>query len=105
MCVQATIASCTIPFFSAQGFGRRFRGMRVLDGGITDNTPVFKDNKRRQIVFQLTEIAYPFSMSLRYRFWCDRGVAALWLLSHVLIHVRDTVAIVHPLLNSVCDLC
>jgi hypothetical protein len=63
--VQATIASCTIPYFSAQGFGRKFRGMRVLDGGITDNTPLFRDGKRRQIVFQLTDVAYPFSLSLR----------------------------------------
>ena len=40
--------------------------MRVLDGGITDNTPLFKDGKRRQMVFQLTDIAYPMTMSLRY---------------------------------------
>ncbi len=66
VCHQAMIASSTIPFLSADGFGRKFRGMRVLDGGITNNTPLFTDNVRRQIVFQLTDIAaYPLSLSLR----------------------------------------
>ena len=48
--------------------------MRVLDGGVTDNTPVFKDGKRRQIVFQLTDIAYPMTLSLR---WAARNTCLL----------------------------
>ena len=37
----------------------------MLDGGITNNTPVFEDNfDRRQLVFRLFSVAYPSSMSL-----------------------------------------
>ena len=43
---------------------RRFRGELVADGSITNDLPVFKDNKRRQLVFQLSEVDYSVSRSL-----------------------------------------
>ena len=62
--LMACLASSNIPFFTASGFGRTFRGMRVLDGGVTNNTPIFTDSTRRQIVFRLFQVAYPSSLAL-----------------------------------------
>merc|ERR1711933_210176 len=38
--------------------------MRVLDGGLTNNLPCFHDNVRRQLVFDLSRVAYPVSLTL-----------------------------------------
>lgn len=62
--IQACVASSTIPFLSTSGFSRFFRGQRVFDGGFTNNIPCFGDFVRRQLVFDLGKVAYPFSMSL-----------------------------------------
>jgi hypothetical protein len=62
--LMACLASSNIPFFTASGLGRTFRGMRVLDGGVTNNTPLFSDSPRRQIVFRLFQVAYPSSLAL-----------------------------------------
>lgn len=55
--MEACIASSSIPFLSATGFGQRFRGMRVLDGGATKNLPRFDDGLRAQILFKLGVVA------------------------------------------------
>jgi hypothetical protein len=34
----------------------------VLDGGLTNNCPIFEDGKRRQLVFRLSEVEYPFRL-------------------------------------------
>lgn len=57
---EACLASSTIPFVTESGLGPRFRGMRVVDGGVTCNTPVFKDGVRRQLVIQLSQVRYPW---------------------------------------------
>jgi predicted acylesterase/phospholipase RssA len=62
--IDACLASANIPYFSATGWGSRFRGDRVLDGGLTNNCPVFCDGVRPQIVFRLSSVVYPFSLSL-----------------------------------------
>jgi len=62
--INACIASSNIPFFSVGGFGKKFRGMTVIDGGATNNIPVFRDNKRRQLVFDLGKVCYPFALTL-----------------------------------------
>jgi len=36
--------------------------MLVCDGGVTNNTPVFADGIRRQLVFRLYEVEYPYRM-------------------------------------------
>ena len=37
---EACLASSSIPFLTEPGLGARFRGRRVFDGGITNNTAV-----------------------------------------------------------------
>lgn len=51
---QACCASSTIPLFTHPSFfPPRFRGIRIIDGGLTNNTPIFLDGARRQIVVRL----------------------------------------------------
>jgi hypothetical protein len=74
--IAACFASCTIPFLSTTEYLYKFRGEYVLDGGTTNNLPVFTDNKRRQIVFDLSKVEYPFALSFAPS---DRCVEALIL--------------------------
>lgn len=53
---QACLASSTIPYITERGACRTFRGMNVIDGGLTNNTPVFRDGTRRQLVFRLSQV-------------------------------------------------
>jgi len=62
--VDACIASSNIPFLATSGLGKRFRGMRVLDGGVTNNIPYFRDDARKQIAFNLSKVQYPLSLTL-----------------------------------------
>lgn len=59
---EACLASSTVPYISLSTAWREYRGMWVVDGGITNNIPVFTDNKRRQIVFRLSDVFYPFRL-------------------------------------------
>jgi hypothetical protein len=74
--IAACFASCTIPFLSTSDTARKFRGEYVLDGGTTNNLPVFTDKKRKQIVFDLAKVEYPFALSFAPS---DRCVEALIL--------------------------
>lgn len=56
---EACLASSTVPFLSTPKILRHYRGMWVLDGGLTNNTPCFPDHVRRQLVFRLTDVFYP----------------------------------------------
>mmetsp|Transcript_25536 Transcript_25536/g.47872 ORF Transcript_25536/g.47872 Transcript_25536/m.47872 type:complete len:384 (+) Transcript_25536:84-1235(+) len=58
--IQACCASSTIPYITERSWCRYFRGLPVLDGGLSNNRPLFKDAVRRQLVFQLSEIEYPW---------------------------------------------
>lgn len=53
---ECCLASSTIPYITERGAYRMFRGMRVIDGGLTNNTPVFRDGPRRQLVFRLSQV-------------------------------------------------
>jgi predicted acylesterase/phospholipase RssA len=53
---EACLASSTIPYITERGGYRLFRGMKVIDGGLTNNTPVFRDGIRRQLVFRLSQV-------------------------------------------------
>lgn len=55
---QACLASSTIPYITERGACRTFRGMSVIDGGLTNNTPVFRDGTRRQLVFRLSQVCF-----------------------------------------------
>jgi hypothetical protein len=71
---NACCASSTIPFISERvgdwGSGkwglRRYRGRLCVDGGLTNNCPVFKDGVRRQLVFQLGNLDYSAYRSLSH---------------------------------------
>jgi len=56
---EACMASSAVPYISLSTMFRSYRGMWVVDGGVTNNTPVFTDNKRRQLVFRLGDVFYP----------------------------------------------
>lgn len=71
--INTAIASSQLPFISTKGFGWRWRGRLVLDGGLTNNVPVFHDSlsgQRDQLVFHLSEVPYSMLMSLRPRDTC-----------------------------------
>lgn len=55
---EACLASSTIPFVSERWGMRKYRGKWVIDGGVTNNSPVFQDSLHRQLVFRLTEVDY-----------------------------------------------
>ena len=62
---KTCIASSSIPFVSEPSWGYMYRGRRVVDGGMTDNTPVFKDQLRRQLVLRTSSVTYPFRCVMR----------------------------------------
>mmetsp|Transcript_45823 Transcript_45823/g.84018 ORF Transcript_45823/g.84018 Transcript_45823/m.84018 type:complete len:334 (+) Transcript_45823:49-1050(+) len=47
---DALMATAGVPLLTGGLLGRRFRGLRVLDGGLTDNCPKFPDAPRPQLV-------------------------------------------------------
>ena len=57
-------ASSTIPYMSIPRWFWYFRGEPYLDGGLTNNTPVFPNGERRQLVFRLYEVEYPWRQML-----------------------------------------
>lgn len=56
------VASSCIPYLTISSLTYRFRGNLVFDGGITNNTPIFTDGLRRQLVFRLYDVEYPFRL-------------------------------------------
>ena len=93
--IEACLASANIPFFSASNLGSLFRGQRVLDGGVTNNVPIFTDGLRPQLVFRLSSVAYPFSLSLAVSDPCIEAliVRGAMEMSHFL-HVHHD--LLHP---------
>ena len=60
---DACMASSTIPMVTTPGlWAPKYRGVRVIDGGLTLNTPIFEDGQRRQIVVRLSRWSYPFRL-------------------------------------------
>jgi hypothetical protein len=60
--VATCCASSAIPWVSQTEFFRNYRGMYCIDGGIYNNCPIFQDGARRQLVFRLSEVEYPFRL-------------------------------------------
>lgn len=60
--IECCFASSTIPYLTERGPYRRFRGEIVCDGGVTNNCPIFPDGQRRQLVFRLFEVEYPWRL-------------------------------------------
>jgi hypothetical protein len=59
---EACLASSTVPYISLPRAMMKYRDMWVIDGGVTDNTPVFTDLPRRTLVFRLSDVFYPFKL-------------------------------------------
>ena len=70
--MDACMASSAIPFLSETGWGRRYRGSIVFDGGLLNNVPRFRDGARRQLVCTLAPVTYPAYSS----FMCVIAAAA-----------------------------
>jgi predicted acylesterase/phospholipase RssA len=58
--LHCCLASSMIPYVTAKSMYRIFRGRKTLDGGLTNNTPIFHDGVRRQLVFRLSEVRHKF---------------------------------------------
>lgn len=59
---ECCCASSMIPYLSHMMLYWDFKSknMWCLDGGITNNTPIFPDGNNRQLVFRLYEVEYPW---------------------------------------------
>ena len=59
---EACCASSMIPYLTHKKlyWDLKFANMFCLDGGITNNTPVFTDGDNRQLVFRLYDVEYPW---------------------------------------------
>ena len=60
--LEACLASSTLPYLTERRGCRMFRGEYVVDGGLTNNIPVFTDGVRRQLVFRLFDVEYPWRL-------------------------------------------
>ena len=67
---EVCMASSCIPYLTTAQRTWLFRGEHVLDGGITNNTPVFTDGIRRQLVFRLFDVEYPWRLLVSARDSC-----------------------------------
>lgn len=67
---QACCASSTIPYVTEPNWCRYFRGIPCLDGGLTNNCPTFPESTRRQLVFRLSQIEYPWTYVISPRDSC-----------------------------------
>jgi len=72
---EACCASSTIPYVTERHGFRNFRGMTVADGGFSNNTPIFSDGVRRQLVFRLYEVEYPWRFIINPRDSCIEALA------------------------------
>lgn len=73
--VNACFASSCIPFVVEAGLGPRFRGLRVVDGGFTNNVPCFRDGLRRQMVVCLENVQYDVRSMVLPRDPCIEALA------------------------------
>jgi hypothetical protein len=68
--LQCCLASSTLPYLTESGGCRVFRGDYVVDGGLTNNIPVFVDGRRRQLVFRLFNVEYPWRLLVNAQDTC-----------------------------------
>ena len=59
---KACLASSSIPYLTWRKNFFEYRNMWCLDGGFTNNTPIFEDGVRRQLVFKLYDVEYPWRL-------------------------------------------
>jgi len=63
--IDAFAASASIPFFTANPLWSTFRGKAAIDGGFTNNTPIFHDKKNAQLVINLGYASYPLAYTIQ----------------------------------------
>ena len=68
------MASSALPFLTERGAYRVFRGEYVMDGCLSNNTPVFTDGLRRQLVFRLFDVEYPWRLLTNAADSCIEGM-------------------------------
>ena len=59
--IEALVAGASIPLFTGHPFFGKWKGKVALDGGITLNTPTFKDARNAQLVINLGYVKYPIA--------------------------------------------
>eukprot|EP00943_MAST-04B_sp_MAST-4B-sp1_P009893 g9893.t1 len=60
--LECLLASSSIPFFTESNITGFYRGKRVVDGGITNNCPIFDDfDDRYQLIMRLSDIPITFT--------------------------------------------
>ena len=60
--LECLLASSSIPYFTEPNFTGFYRGYRVVDGGITNNCPIFNDAvDRYQLVVRLSDVPITFT--------------------------------------------
>ena len=60
--LECLLASSSIPYFTEPNFTGFYRGSRVVDGGITNNCPIFNDAvDRYQLVVRLSDVPITFT--------------------------------------------
>lgn len=60
---QCCMASSAIPNLTTSNrLYWKLRGEYAMDGGITNNTPIFTDGVNRQLVFRLFDVEYPWRL-------------------------------------------
>lgn len=73
---EACVASSSLPLVTQKkGFGALFKGQRGFDGLFTDNTPVFSDNARPQLIFDLGRVQYSLAALVKPSDPCIEALA------------------------------
>mmetsp|Transcript_15726 Transcript_15726/g.61423 ORF Transcript_15726/g.61423 Transcript_15726/m.61423 type:complete len:434 (+) Transcript_15726:62-1363(+) len=96
--VNACMASSTIPFLTTKTMGGVFRGQSVLDGGVTNNLPIFADGQGRpQLVYNLSTVPYTSSLILKLGDTCIESLVLRGALEmHTFVQGRS-----HPRKSSI----
>ena len=62
---EACVASSSLPGVTQKGVGSSFKDQKYFDGLFSDNVPVFVDDARPQLVFDLGKIQYALTAMVR----------------------------------------
>jgi len=65
---EILLSSGAIPWFFYNGFYYNYRNMSTIDGGLTNNLPIFRDNKRSQLVGIWNNIYFPKSLQMKDKY-------------------------------------
>jgi len=89
---NALMATAALPLFICTGFWTKWHGMRVLDGGLTNNTPHFRDGQRPQLVITFESLEARFAGRPGGIYW-----SAAEMLEVIRLGISDAVALLEGL--------